>query len=238
MAPPGHPGILPHVQPRVPWTCTHKHDRPSPCFGHSARLHPYSGSSLVRLQEQHRLSTFHVPGAPRGSGPPTSSLDTKELLREFSFSGRTARRGHYLAGRAGRAPWAAAPSCCSPGRSGPSWRWTTGPGSAGSRPVPSCSGTRLPAGASWTLGDTTEPNNPEKLPGQAPSPLTADPDGTLLPGRLHAREKHESSPPKSPRLVPEEPGLCPPPRLGPLRLLVGSLCPLVHPVVPPLLRTH
>lgn len=80
----------------------------------------------------------------------------------------------YLAGRAGRAPWAAAPSRCPPARSGPSWRWTTGPGSAGSRPAPSCSGTGLPAGASWTLGDTTDPNNPEKLPGE-PSLLSTAP---------------------------------------------------------------
>lgn len=76
----------------------------------------------------------------------------------------------YLAGRAGRAPWAAGPSWCCPARSGPSWRWKTGPGSAGRRPGPGCSGTRPPAGASWTLGDTTDPNNPEKLPGRRRTP--------------------------------------------------------------------
>lgn len=62
----------------------------------------------------------------------------------------------YLAGRVGRAPWAAVPSCCSLGHPGPSWQWAPGPGNAGSRPVPSCSGTWLPAGASWRLCDETE----------------------------------------------------------------------------------
>lgn len=62
----------------------------------------------------------------------------------------------YLAGRVGRAPWAAAPSCCSLGHPGPSWQWAPGPGNAGSRPVRSCSGTWLPAGASWRLCDRTE----------------------------------------------------------------------------------
>lgn len=62
----------------------------------------------------------------------------------------------YLAGRVGRAPWAAVPSCCSLGHPGPSWQWAPGPGNAGSRPVLSCSGTWLPAGASWRLCDRTE----------------------------------------------------------------------------------
>lgn len=100
----------------------------------------------------------------------------------------------YLAGRAGRAPWAAAPSGCSPVRSGPSWRWAADPGSAGSRPARSCSGTRRPADASWTLGDTTDPNNPEKRPGpQHPAPRRC-PCGPTAPQGL--------SPPVPARFLP------------------------------------
>lgn len=178
--PPRPPKHSPHIQPGYPGLGTYKHNSPVPASGPAPDSNPYAGSSLVCFQKQHWLTTFHVSLAPQGSTPPTSWFNPKERAKPHALQllRTKTRHGPYLAGRAGRAPWAAAPSCCSPARSGPSWRWTTGPGNAGSRPVPSCSGTRLPAGASWTLGDTTDPNNPEKLPGRVSSPLTP---GTFLP---------------------------------------------------------
>lgn len=177
--PPGHLGILPHVHPRYPGPGTYEHDCPSRCFGCCARLRPPAAAqawSASRSSTGFQPSMFCKPHTAPDPQPPRSILRNVQSLAPSSFAGRKMWREHYLVGRAGRAPWAAAPSCCCPGRSGPSWQWTAGPGSAGSRPVPSCSGTRLPAGASWTLGDTTDPNNPEKLPRRAPSPFTPDPN--------------------------------------------------------------
>ena len=122
-----------------------------------------AGTSLGESAGRHLPEPQNLPTGPPIRGHSTRpaqgtrgglphALHTLTLPHRFPAPGA----GPHLAGRAGRAPWAAAPSCCPPARSGPSWPWT-GPGSAGSRPVPRCSGTRLPAGASWTLGDTTDP---------------------------------------------------------------------------------
>lgn len=138
----GTPDAVPMHSPRHPrFPLTNTGPRPHPQGG----LQPRPPPGRCRLQGPTRLQ------------PPAPSHDPPGRPE-------TPAGGTYLAARAGRAPGAAAPSCCSPARSGPSWRWA-GPGSAGCRPAPRRSGTRPPAGASWALGDRTDPADPEELPG-------------------------------------------------------------------------
>lgn len=153
-----------------------------------------------------------APGRCWLQGPPR--LQPPASSRDPSARPDTPAGGTYLAARAGRAPGAAAPSCCSPARSGPSWRGA-GPGSAGRRPAPRRSGTRPPAGASWTLGDTTDPADPEKRPG----PGCTFPGGAPVLPRLphevvrsspgHTSCQPTSAPTPPTRDTQRAPGHCP-----------------------------
>lgn len=108
------------------------------------------------------LGYLMLTGSPHGTSiqHPCSCLGenlTSLTRRESTDPSPRAKAGRpYLAGRVCRAPWAAAPSCCLLGHPGPSWQWVPGPGNAGFHPVLSCSGTWLPAGASWRLCKRTE----------------------------------------------------------------------------------
>lgn len=109
--------------------------------------------------------------ATTSCSPPNPALSLPRTAEACSPSSP----GHYLAGMAGMAPWAAVPSCRSPDRPGPSWRWMTGPGSAGSRPAPSCSAMWPPADASWELRDMTEPSHTRRRPYPHPHTVAACP---------------------------------------------------------------